>query len=113
MALALLNPYKTQQEIADEFNVNPKTIERLKKDITFTIPNIGKMKVEELQGQDLDFSEEYKNFIDNEIYLYNIWNLSKGDKANDYYGQFPIRFMKNLLYYHTEPFDLIYDPFAG
>jgi DNA modification methylase len=21
--------------------------------------------------------------------------------------------MKNLLYYHTEPFDLVYDPFAG
>lgn len=85
MALALLNPYKTQQEIADEFNVNPKTIVRFKKDITDKIPDIGKMSVEELQKQDLDFLEEYKNIIDNEIYLYNIWNLSKGDKTTNKY----------------------------
>lgn len=46
-------------------------------------------------------------------YLYNIWNLQKQDNAVDRFGQFPQVFMENLLYYHTQPLDIIYDPFAG
>lgn len=45
-------------------------------------------------------------------FLYNIWNMPRGDDE-EYFGHFPHRFMRNLLYYHTEENDLIYDPFAG
>jgi len=47
-----------------------------------------------------------------EYFLYNIWSISEGDNK-DFFGHFPERFMENLLYYHTEERDLIYDPFAG
>lgn len=46
--------------------------------------------------------------------IYNIWNLQKQDNATDsHFGSFPLYFMKSLLYYHTEMWDIIYDPFAG
>lgn len=47
-----------------------------------------------------------------ERFLYNIWILPRGDEE-DYFGHFPYRFMQNLLFYHSEENDLIYDPFAG
>jgi len=45
--------------------------------------------------------------------LYNIWTLAKLEEDKDFFGAFPGIFMENLLYYHTEENDLIYDPFAG
>lgn len=46
--------------------------------------------------------------------LYNIWNLQKQDNATDsHFGSFPLYFMKSLLYYHTQPWDIVFDPFAG
>jgi len=45
-------------------------------------------------------------------FIYNIWNMPKGDDE-DHFGHFPYRFMRNLLYYHTQENDFIYDPFAG
>ena len=47
------------------------------------------------------------------LYIYNIWNLGKLEEDKDYFGAFPSIFMKNLLHYHTQENDLIYDPFAG
>jgi len=45
--------------------------------------------------------------------IYNIWNLKQSESEEDFFGIFPSIFMENLLYYHTEKNDLIYDPFAG
>lgn len=45
-------------------------------------------------------------------YLYNIWSLAHGDNK-DFFGAFPEQYMRNLLYYHTDEGNLIYDPFAG
>jgi hypothetical protein len=63
--------------------------------------NIRETNNEELFEADLDFLLENKDFEPN---IYNIWNQSKADVGNDYYGQFPLSFMKNLLYYHTQPY---------
>jgi len=35
------------------------------------------------------------------------------DTQTSHFGAFPQIYMENLLYYHTEPLDIIYDPFAG
>ena len=75
-------------------------------------PDIGKIDNEVLIETDLDFLIPYKEFVENNLLLYNIWNASKGDN-NSHFGHFPKLFMKNLLYYHTQPFELVYDPFAG
>lgn len=46
--------------------------------------------------------------------IYNIWNLQKQDNATDsHFGSFPLYFMKSLLHYHSQPLDIIFDPFAG
>lgn len=66
--------------------------------------------------QDIGISQRHANRLLGEYFedpfIYNIWNMPKGDKE-EYFGHFPIRFMRNLLYYHTQENDLIYDPFVG
>ena len=112
IAIDLLNPYLTQQEIAERNGYSQQKISIYQRDLLLKIPDIGKISKEELQEADLDFLIEYKEFVENDLLLYNIWNSTKGDN-NSHFGHFPILFMKNLLYYHTDPFDLVYDPFAG
>ncbi|GAI84793.1 unnamed protein product, partial [marine sediment metagenome] len=46
-------------------------------------------------------------------YIYNIWRLAETDAETDGWHKFPRTFMSSLLYYFTEPFDTIYDPFAS
>ncbi len=82
----------TQEIIADMFGVTKQTISDI-------LSKFGQMS-ETLQ----DFKPP----------IYNIWNLQKQDNATEsHFGSFPLYFMKSLLYYHTEPLDIIYDPFAG
>ena len=45
--------------------------------------------------------------------IYNIWNLKGQDNSRKYFGAFPEYFMENLLHFHSEPLDIIYDPFGG
>jgi hypothetical protein len=113
IAIDLLNPELTQQEIAEQNGYSSEgTVRKFKNDIIAKIANVAKIANEELQEADLDFLIDYKQFIENDLLLYNIWNTPKGDN-NSHFGHFPLMFMKNLLYYHTEPFDLVYDPFTG
>lgn len=53
---------------------------------------------------------EWKDFIP---FLYNIWRINTITNDTLHFGQIPHEFIENLLYYYTEPFDIIYDPFAG
>jgi len=55
-------------------------------------------------------AETYKDF---KPFLYNIWNVNKESNKTNHFGLFPEVFMENLIYYYTEPFDIVYDPFAG
>jgi len=113
IAMDLLDPYLTQEEIAERNGYKSHSkINEFKNMLMSKIPEIGKIDTEELKSLDLDFLIDYKSFVENDLFLYNIWNTGKGDNKS-YYGHFPKLFMKNLLYYHTEPFDLVYDPFAG
>lgn len=45
-------------------------------------------------------------------FLYNLWNSSKDNKMT-HFGNVPASFTENLLYYYTDTFDTVYDPFAG
>lgn len=113
IAMDLLNPNLTQEEIAERNGYKSKSkVSEFKDNLSSKIADIAKIEHEDLQISDFDFLIEYKEFIENNLLLYNIWNIPKGDN-NSHFGHFPVLFMKNLLYYHTEPFDLVYDPFAG
>ena len=89
-----LRAWNTQESIARNYDVERTTITKL-------IDNVKNGKIAEI----------HKDF---KPLLYNIWNLQKQDNAVDsHFGSFPQYFMENLLHYHTEPFDIIFDPFAG
>jgi len=86
-----LRAWNTQEAIGEMMGVEQNTIGRI----------IQKMQIQEM---DKDFAPP----------LYNIWNLQKQDSATDsHFGSFPLYFMKSLLHYHTEPLDIVFDPFAG
>ena len=85
-----LRAWNTQESIANELNVTQQTMSNI----------ITKISTDGKNGK------EFKPFI------YNIWNTPKGNET-DHFGSFPLIFMENLLYYHTEQMDIIYDPFAG
>lgn len=44
--------------------------------------------------------------------MFNLWNFSEGTDLK-FPGQIPVGVIENLLWYFTEPFDVVYDPFAG
>ena len=86
-----LRAWNTQESIAEELGITQKTISNI----------LSKISTDE------KFTKDF------EPYLYNIWNLQKAEKDTSHFGHFPQVFMDNLLYYHTEPLDIIYDPFTG
>jgi DNA modification methylase len=88
-----LKAWNTQESIADILGVDQATIGRL---------------VENMQNRHLsNLHETFKPL------LYNIWNLPKQDNDRKHFGAFPELFMENLLHYHTEPLDIVFDPFGG
>jgi hypothetical protein len=74
--MAWNDPRKTQQQIADEFGVNEKTVDRLKSMLRDIFANIANFSVDELFAADLDFLSDYHSF---EPMIYNIWNQQSGD----------------------------------
>jgi hypothetical protein len=87
-----LRAFNTQQSIADIFGISVQTISNI-------ISNY---------GESAEIGKDFKPPI------YNIWNLQKQDNATDsHFGSFPLYFMKSLLHFHTQPLDIVFDPFAG
>jgi len=90
-----LRAWNTQEAIADVMGLSDKSI------VSRIIEKLQNDRIGELQ----------QNF---KPPIYNIWNLSKQDNATDsHFGSFPLYFMKSLLHYHSQPLDIIFDPFAG
>jgi DNA modification methylase len=88
-----LKAWNTQQSIADILGVNQDTISEIVK------------STEKSQMQ--IFREDFSPL------LYSVWNLQKQDNERKHFGAFPELFMENLLHYHTEPLDIVFDPFGG
>jgi len=78
----------TQKDVAERIGVSEAYISDLFKNCKFAVPE--------------DFTP----------FLYNLWSSSK-DNSITHFGNIPQVFVENLLYYYTEPFDIVYDPFAG
>jgi hypothetical protein len=83
------------------------TLESAAKSVGVTHPTALKV-VENVKN--CNIAEFYKNFTP---LLYNIWNSKKQDNERKHFGAFPELFMENLLHYHTEPLDIVFDPFGG
>lgn len=45
--------------------------------------------------------------------LYNIWKQQEKSSGSSHFGNSEVRWLDNLLYMYTQPFDVVVDPFAG
>jgi len=88
-----LKAWNTQESVAEAIGVGVSTINDI-------INKFGKQHLRESE-------KIFKPFI------YNIWNTAKQDNERKHFGAFPEVFMENLLYYHTNPLDIVFDPFGG
>lgn len=45
--------------------------------------------------------------------IYNIWKQQEKTNGSSHFGNSEVRWVDNLLYLYTTPFDVVLDPFAG
>ncbi|MBF0466822.1 MAG: ParB N-terminal domain-containing protein [Nitrospirae bacterium] len=90
-----LRAWNTQEDISEKYRLPRQTVS----DIIRKKAENGKIAE----------SGEISNF---KPFLYSIWNLAKGDET-EHFGAFPKVYLENLLYYHTQPMSIVYDPFSG
>lgn len=85
----------TQEEMGEKFNLDDTSVSKILKDLKNAIS--GKIQ------------------LTDSLQLFNVWNFAKCDSRYglDSPGRIPGQIVENLLYYYTDPFDLIVDPMAG
>lgn len=45
--------------------------------------------------------------------IYNVWKQQDKTSGSEHFGNSEVRWLDNLLYFYTQPFDVVVDPFAG
>lgn len=91
----------TQQEIADEVGVTKDTVCQ----ITAEFP-----KSDKLTKPQQSAAEHATDF---DVPIYNIWKQQIKTEGVTHFGNSEVKWLDNLLYLYTEPFDMVVDPFAG
>jgi hypothetical protein len=69
-----------------------------------------KQRLAEIQQTNRAFAEHASDFSPP---LYNIWSQAKKTNEVSHFGNSEARWLDNLLYLYTKPFDVVIDPFAG
>jgi hypothetical protein len=91
----------TQEEIAQQENIDRTVISDLTKDFV-EIGNLAENhKADSSHATDFDRP------------LYNIWKQQEKTPGAGHFGNSEVRWVDNLLYLYTKPFDVVVDPFAG
>lgn len=67
-------------------------------------------KIPELEKSNKSRAEHATDF---DPPIYNIWKQQTKSEGSSHFGNSETRWVDNLLYLYTEPFDIIVDPFAG
>ena len=107
-----LKAWNTQEQVVDIINteyserlhVDQSKISRVLNDMQNSV--CGKLHKE------WTLDSEDKNYDATKPFHYNIWRWQE-NKDVPHFGHFPEIYFENILYYHTTPMDIIYDPFAG
>ena len=89
----------TQQEIADEIGIPRTTVEDQVKAFD---ENRNLSKSVKVLFQD-DFEHPF----------FNVWKVQDKSNKVNHFGNTEARWLENLLYLYTNPFDIVVDPFAG
>jgi hypothetical protein len=85
--------------IAAEVGISEKEVGKIVSDQTASLP----------KGQKAD-SDHATNF---DIPIYNIWRQQAKSDGSSHFGNSESKWLDNLLYLYTDPFDAVIDPFAG
>lgn len=91
----------TQQEIADAVGVDRKDVER-------SLGQFG--NIAEMSKSDQSAAEHATDF---QAPIYNVWKQQEKTAGSSHFGNSEVRWVDNLLYLYTQPFDVVLDPFAG
>jgi hypothetical protein len=50
---------------------------------------------------------------DFDVPIYNVWKQQTKSEGSKHFGNSEAKWLDNLLYLYTKPFDVVVDPFAG
>ncbi len=93
---------RTQEEIAEAVGVSQGEVAK-------SIPN-GKFAVWNKTPEQEAAANHATDF---ELPLYNVWKQQEKTPGSGHFGNSEVRWLDNLLYLYTAPFDIVVDPFAG
>ena len=117
-----LKAEQSQEQVADKFGTSVRKVSETKKKFYEKINLLNHKKTKLLEEDRFAFRDilNFRPFISNvwEISGHSADNLSGwGTECNDYsdtvFVEPPAFVYENLLYYFTEPFDVVYVPFSG
>ncbi len=91
----------TQEEIGEKENLDKAQINRICCEMA-GLPKLNKSD-----------KAAAEHAIDFQIPLYNVWKQQVKTKGINHFGNTEIRWVDNLLYLYTNPFDVVVDLFAG
>lgn len=91
----------TQEEIAEAEGISQQAVA-----LSFT--NFGNLAV---LGKTQQAAAEHAT--DFEAPIYNVWKQQEKSKGSGHFGNTEARWLDNLLYLYTKPFDIVIDPCAG
>lgn len=90
--------YHSMQEIADAVGIHKDTVSEICR------------KFPELENSDKVAADHATDF---DPPLYNVWKQQEKTGGSKHFGNSEVRWVDNLLYRYTAPFDVVVDPFAG
>lgn len=93
----------TQQEIADEVGMKRETLA--------TEPSF--VEIGNLANLNKPDQSSATHATDYQPPIYNIWKQQTKTNGSNHFGNSEVRWLDNLLYLYTQPFDMVVDPFAG
>ena len=89
-----------QKEIAEAVDVSAPQVTEI----------TSKFGIGELAKTEVSHAEHATDFTPP---IYNIWKQQEKTNGSSHFGNSEVRWVDNLLYLYTKPFDMVLDPFAG
>ena len=109
----------TLQEIAEHVGMTKKGVDQVCEQIAdfHFVHKLGEH--DDLDGDErreaiqADRRAEAEHDIEFDPPIYSVWKQQTKSEGASHFGNSEIRWVDNLLYLYTDPFDVVIDPFAG
>ena len=99
----------TNQEIAESENMAKGTVDSL----CLKFPNLENSSKHEQSAADHNDGIDESGELKFKPPIYNVWKQQDKTSGSSHFGNSEVRWVDNLLYLYTKPFDVVVDPFAG